>query len=559
LWSNGATSASITVTAAGSYSVRVTNANGCQSASSAATVVTVNTFPATPTITPVGPIAFCAGGSATLTSSAGTSYLWSNGATTQSISATTSGNYTVQVTNAGGCQSAVSAATVVTVNALPATPTITPVGPLAFCAGGSVTLTSSAGTSYLWSNGATTPGITVNTTGSYSVRVTNASGCQSLASSPTTVTVNPILTAAVSISASANPVNTGTSVTFTASPVNGGTSPVYQWYKGATLVGGNSATYSYIPVNGDVIKVVMTSNATPCLSGSQVTSNSVTMTVNTVAASVSIFSSGNPVCSGTSVTFYATPVNGGSPTYQWHRNGSHVGTGSTYTYTPSNGDQVYVIMTSSLPGVTGSPATSNTITMTVNAVPGTPGNFTASTTFVNQNRSYVYTVPYVSGVTYTWSYSGRGATISGTSNSVTVSFSRTANSGTLSVRASNGCGTSSARSIYIYVNSRSSEVVPDSSLLTPVPMILSTKNEVSVYPNPTTGPVTFEFQISENSRATLDITSMNGEQIARIFDAKVEAGIKQKVVFEKSLPPGVYLYYLRSNNHLLTGKFIKIR
>jgi hypothetical protein len=47
-----------------------------------------------------------------------------NGSDNQSISVTTSGTYTVQTTNASGCQSAASAGTTVTVNA--ATPTITP-------------------------------------------------------------------------------------------------------------------------------------------------------------------------------------------------------------------------------------------------------------------------------------------------------------------------------------------------------------------------------------------------------------------------------------------------
>ena len=60
---------------------------------------------AAPTITAGGPTTFCAGGSVTLTSSAGTSYLWSNGATTRSINVTASGSYTVRVTNSGGCQS----------------------------------------------------------------------------------------------------------------------------------------------------------------------------------------------------------------------------------------------------------------------------------------------------------------------------------------------------------------------------------------------------------------------------------------------------------------------
>ncbi|MGV8945882.1 MAG: T9SS type A sorting domain-containing protein [Lutibacter sp.] len=82
-----------------------------------AVTVTVNPSPSTPTITAGGTTTFCTGGSVTLTSSAGTKYLWSTGATTQSISPTISGSYTVKITNANGCQSTSSAATAVTVNA----------------------------------------------------------------------------------------------------------------------------------------------------------------------------------------------------------------------------------------------------------------------------------------------------------------------------------------------------------------------------------------------------------------------------------------------------------
>ncbi|MEI8047536.1 MAG: lamin tail domain-containing protein [Bacteroidota bacterium] len=89
------------------------------------------TVQATPTITAGGPTTFCQGGSVLLTSSVGSSYLWSTGATTQSITVSTSGSYTVTVTDGHGC-SAVSAATVVTVNALP---TITLGSNPAVCAG----------------------------------------------------------------------------------------------------------------------------------------------------------------------------------------------------------------------------------------------------------------------------------------------------------------------------------------------------------------------------------------------------------------------------------------
>lgn len=80
-------------------------------------------------------------------------------------------------------------------------------------------------------------------------------------------------------------------------------------------------------------------------------------------------SGGNSVCQGANKTFIATPTNGGTtPTYQWYINSTAVGTGgnSYTTNTLVNGDTVYVVMTSSISGITNNPATSNKIRMTVN-------------------------------------------------------------------------------------------------------------------------------------------------------------------------------------------------
>src|SRR5207237_689774 len=194
----GATANTYIASASGNYTVIVTDGNNCSSATSAATTVTINTIPATPTITPGGPTTFCAGGNVTLTSSsaiANQRYLNGNpigGATNQTFSATASGSYTVNVTDVNSCTSAASAATAVTVNPIPPTPTITPGGPTTFCAGGSVNLTSSSASGNQWYlngnpiGGATNQTYVASVAGNYTVIVTTT-GCPSAPSAATTV------------------------------------------------------------------------------------------------------------------------------------------------------------------------------------------------------------------------------------------------------------------------------------------------------------------------------------------------------------------------------------
>lgn len=168
------------------YRVRVVSTNVEVTGATGFDTLTVATPPAVPTVTANGPTTFCQGGNVRLTSSPATSYLWSTGDTTRSINVNRSGNYRVIITNPSGC-TAVSAITTVTVNALPDA-TITASGATSdVCPGKTVTLTASAGTSYLWSNGATTQSIVVSAAGNYIVTVTNENGC-SKASAPIAVT-----------------------------------------------------------------------------------------------------------------------------------------------------------------------------------------------------------------------------------------------------------------------------------------------------------------------------------------------------------------------------------
>lgn len=122
-------------------------------------------------ITAGGPLTFCPGGSVTLTAHGGGTYLWSTGATTQSIAVTQSGSYSVTATDDGGC-TFTSQPVVVTGKSATTPPMITADGPTTFCEGASVNLTSSPVSNYLWSTGAQTQSIHVTTPGSYTVSTT---------------------------------------------------------------------------------------------------------------------------------------------------------------------------------------------------------------------------------------------------------------------------------------------------------------------------------------------------------------------------------------------------
>ena len=101
----------------------------------------------------------------------------------------------------------------------------------------------------------------------------------------------------------------------------------------------------------------------------------------------------------------------------------------------------------------GSCVSQSTVSIAFSYSPAAPLAFsTAQTTVCQSSSNIIYTIPIVSGATsYQWSYSGTGATITGTSNSVLVSYNSTATSGTLSVSAVNGCGVGSTRNLAITV------------------------------------------------------------------------------------------------------------
>ncbi|OFY97077.1 MAG: hypothetical protein A2491_13525 [Bacteroidetes bacterium RIFOXYC12_FULL_35_7] len=187
--------------------------------------------------------------------------------------------------------------------------------------------------------------------------------------------VNPGFAISVAVACSpTGAVCDGTPLSFTATPTNGGTTPTYQWLLNGNPAGINAPTFSPgVLNNGDQIACVLTSSITPCTTNNPDTSNMfiVTYTSN-VPVSVSISASDSSICEEGTVTFTAVPTNGGSnPSYQWYINNTSVGTNNN-SFTSSglqNNDQVYCILTSSLPCVENVSDTSDAVIIIV-----TPNN-----------------------------------------------------------------------------------------------------------------------------------------------------------------------------------------
>jgi gliding motility-associated-like protein len=333
-------------------------------------------------------------------------------------------------TTLGACTS--SSNVTITVNP---SPTVVITDPAAVCAPvtvdltqASITIGSTLGLTYTyWTDAAASSTLvnpnSVGISGTYFIKGTTGS-C--FAIKPVVVTINPIATASVTISA--NPgiaICSNTSVTFTASPTNGGPSPLYQWKKNGTPVGSNSSTATYTDlalVNDDIITVTMTSNLL-CVTTPVVTSPALTIKVGALTSSVSITAdTGLAICTGTNVTFTATPVNGGTtPTYQWKKNNIVISGATNVTYSDASlndQDKISVDMKSNLACVSVQNVSSSALTMSV-------GNLTASVTIAGNpagaicaGTSVTFTATPVNGGVnpdYQWNKNGTpitGATAS---------------------------------------------------------------------------------------------------------------------------------------------------
>ncbi|QIX63050.1 hypothetical protein HER32_18475 [Hymenobacter sp. BT18] len=213
-WSTGATTSTISVTQAGTYSVTFTLAGGCTITGSQTVVA--------PTLALEGETLLCSGSSVQLravTPTVGVSFKWNTGATTATLAVTKAGTYTVTATFPNGC-TLTSSRTI-------SIPTLQLTGPSLVCPGTTVQLKAQAAptATYKWSTGATTATLPVMQAGTYTVTATFANGC-TLTSSTTLSAPTVRVTGATLLC-----TNSTTTLQATATPATGAT---FQWSTGAT-------------------------------------------------------------------------------------------------------------------------------------------------------------------------------------------------------------------------------------------------------------------------------------------------------------------------------------
>ena len=390
VWSTGETTSSISFTATEDSTVSVTGmSNGCSSS-----VVTIPvSVQEHPTLVISGYGAYCAGETVTLSASGASTYLWSTGETTSSISFIATEDSTVSlVGTTNGCSSNANAT--VTVNAVPV---VAISGNTTLCAGESTTLTASGADSYVWSNGATTASVTLTPSSDSTLTVVGTTnGCSSNVVS-SSIVVNAIPSVSVS---GTTAICEGESTTLTASGADS-----YVWSNGAT-----TASVTLTPSSDSTLTVIGTTNG---CSSDVVTSN-IVVSPNPVVA----VSGNTAVCEGETVTLTAS----GATSYLW----SNGATGATIQFTASSSETITVTGTT---GICSSNAQANIV------VEPTPVVTISGETQVCSDETITLTA---SGAdSYVWS---NGATTA----SVTIAIPNGSNQMDVSVvGTTNGCASAS--------------------------------------------------------------------------------------------------------------------
>lgn len=504
-WSTGATTQTINVTTTGTYSVSITDQNGCVGSNSVLITVTTSD----PVNLGANQQTACQGETILLDAgNPGNTFLWNTGATTQTINVTQDGYYSVEVTNVAGC---VSGDTVGTV--FYSAPVVNLGSDAAYCVENTYNVFT-ANASYEWSDASTNSDLTVTSSGIYWVDVTNLStGCTTRDS--VVVTINPL------------PV------------VNLGNDTVLCSYESITLDAGNSG--SAFLWNTGALSQTTTVFATGAYSVEVTDANGcenddqINVTINSVFS----FDLGpdRPFCSGSSIVLdpAITPV---APSYNWYDENGQLATTSTFTV-PDTG-VIYLQVTDQFGCVANDSITILPSSLSLYAVFLADSKVQIGDTIQFVNLSYPK--PYDSY----WEF-GNGAFTTDSMPTYTY-FVPGDYDVTLTVDNGN-CQSELTKTITIDpVKSAEPETPTYGSIYTSILDML-------IYPNPNDGQFTLRLKLEEEAAVEVQIFNMTGQLIHS--ESFVTQESERKINFQH-IRPGMYLVRARVGKESRTEKFIKI-
>ena len=426
-----------------------------------------------------GSLSVCQGSSSTLSAPAGFTYLWSTGATTQTINVTAAGSYTVTITDGLGCSN--SSTVAVSVNTRP---TVTVSGSATVCAGQSVTLTAVGGATYLWNTGVTTNTLTVtpsaNTT--YSVIGTNVAGCSDTATFSVVVDAIPTMSGTPTITNAgcglSNGSITGVSIV--------GTGLTYNWTNSANVSVGTTADLSNVPAG---VYNLTATKATGC--SAAFGPYSISNPTAPAAATVTVVDS--VLCAGETIQMTAASTTTGA-TFSWS-GPNFTGSGATVTIanaTAANAGVYSVTVTAN-----GCTSTSSNKSVVVNNLPAVTVLTFTDTTCVN------YSNVTLAGAPAGGTFSGSG--VNGASFDPAVAGVGT-HVVTYAYTDANGCS-----------NTATTSIVVDAC----VGLGESVINSIRVFPNPTNTVI--NVASTREDIAVVVLTNSVGEVVARVRGTQLDA------------------------------------
>ena len=370
------------------------------------------------------------------------------------------------------------------------------------------------------------------------------------ASTSVVMTVHHIATPSLDITTGmGDTVCAGVLTTFTPIPTDGGTIPSYQWTVNG-IPSGAGPTFTYIPVNGDVVTTNMTSNAY-CRTADHAIATRILTVSPFVTPDVTTSINPGPIsCEGYPVTYTAAQTNGGTnPQYQWLVNGTPSGTGQVFTYPPANGDVVGVILTSNFPCVTTPTATENTA-MTVIPVTQPVGIISVSPGYIINPGAYdTFTVNIVSGggIAPTFQWFVNAIPVTGATNATYITNQlHTGDSVNCVVTNNDQCsGVSTFNYIYITVGNNVG-----------VTNITGNTNHLDILPNPSSGMFIVRGTLGNtNDKVRISITDMPG-RIVYTDEAMLNNGELNKAITTTGLTPGMYLLTVQNDKEIRTLRLV---